>query len=342
MHDLDSSRLKQLETHLSEHLESFSGPMDVFKFPDGQSNPTYRLHTPKTQYVLRRKPDGNLLPSAHAVDREFRVMNALHGLGIPTPRCLHLCENEDIIGTVFFVMEFIHGSIFWNPALPELSKDQRIKVYDQVNQVLANLHSVNPESAGLSTFGKPGNYFTRQTDRWARQYRHSATESIEEMDYLAEWLLENLPAEDGASCVVHGDYRLDNLIFDPDRLDILAILDWELSTLGHPFADLAYQCMQLRFPENDVLPGLGNVNRKELGIPEEAEYVELYCQRRSLDSIADWNFYLSFSFFRFAAILQGVKKRALDGNASSDRALTLTKMIKPLAIMGVEAALSRN
>ncbi len=340
MHDFDNFRLKRLEIYLSEYVESFSCPLEILKFPDGQSNPTYLLNTPTAKYVLRKQPDGNLLPSAHAVEREFRVMSALSETGIPTPKCLHLCEDEDIIGTMFFVMEYVAGTIFWNPALPELSNDQRARVYDRMNRVLADLHSVQPESIGLAGFGKPGNYFARQTDRWAYQYQQSTTETIEEMDCLIQWLRENLPVDDGMSCVVHGDYRLDNFIFDAERLEILAILDWELSTLGNPLADIAYQCMQLRFPDNDVLPGLGNVNRKDLGIPEEAEYVEMYCQKRNLASISDWNFYLAFSFFRFTAILQGVKKRALDGNASSERALELTKMIKPLAVMGMEATAS--
>ncbi|MCY4229096.1 MAG: phosphotransferase family protein [Gammaproteobacteria bacterium] len=338
MHDFDSSRLKRLETYLSEHLELFSRPLEILKFPNGQSNPTYLLNAPNAKYVLRRQPYGNLLPSAHAVDREFRVMNALNGAGIPTPRCLHLCKNEDVIGTMFFIMEFIEGTIFWNPALPELSVVQRTRVYDQMNQVLADLHSVQPESIGLADFGKPGNYFARQTDRWARQYQQSSTEAIEEMDCLAQWLRDNLPVDNSIPSIVHGDYRLDNLVFDTERLEVLAILDWELSTLGNPLADVAYQCMQLRFPDNSVLPGLGNANRRELGIPEELEYVEMYCQRRNLVGIPDWNFYLAFSFFRFAAIVQGVKKRALDGNASSERALELTKMIKPLAVMGMAAA----
>lgn len=338
MHDLGHCKLKRLENYLSEHLESFSGPLEMHKFSDGQSNPTYRLSTPHRNYVLRRKPDGKLLPSAHAVDREFRVMNALRNAQIPVPQCLHLCDDQEIIGTMFFVMEYVDGIIFWDPALPRLNVKQRTQVFDEMNQVLAALHSVQPESIGLNGFGKPGNYFARQIKRWIDQYRNSATELIEEMNLLIKWLTDNLPEDDGSCCVVHGDYRLDNLIFDPVRLEILAILDWELSTLGHPFADIAYQCMQLRFPFNDVLPGLGSVDRQKLGIPKETAYVDLYCQRRGLDEIPNWSFYLAFSFFRFAAILQGVKKRALDGNASSDRALELTNMIKPLAKMGLEAS----
>ncbi len=338
MHDFDHLRLQSLEAYLSTKIPLFSGPLELSKFPDGQSNPTYQLQTPQSKYVLRRKPDGDLLPSAHAVDREFRIMNALHGAGIPTPRCLHLCDDEDVIGTMFFVMEFVEGKIFWNPALPELTNHQRSEVYDQMNQVLASIHSISPESIGLSDFGKPGNYFARQTDRWTRQYQHSATESIKEMDYLIQWLNENIPLDQGLPSIVHGDYRLDNLIFDSQKFEVLAVLDWELSTLGHPYADLAYQCMQLRLPDNNVLPGLGGKNRKNLAIPEENEYVEMYCQRRNLDGIADWNFYLAFSFFRFAAILQGVKKRALEGNASNERALQLTKLVRPLAVIGVEVS----
>ncbi|MCY4218273.1 MAG: phosphotransferase family protein [Gammaproteobacteria bacterium] len=342
MRNFDHSRLKSLEAYLSTHIDSFSGPLEISKFPDGQSNPTYRMNTPQSKYVLRKKPDGNLLHSAHAIDREFRVMNALHGAGIPTPRCLHLCEDEEVIGTMFFIMEFVEGTIFWNPSLPELNNTDRSKIYDHMNQVLANIHTISPKSIGLADFGKPGNYFARQTDRWARQYEHSATESIEEMDCLIQWLKENLPADQGNDCIVHGDYRLDNLIFDSKKLEVLAVLDWELSTLGHPYADVAYQCMQLRLPDNNVLPGLGYVNRRDLGIPNELEYVEMYCRRRNLDGISDWNFYLAFSFFRFAAILQGVKKRALDGNASSNRALELTKLVRPLAVMGIKVSVKEN
>ena len=338
MHDLNARELQQLEEYLAQNLDSFSGPLEVRKFPDGQSNPTYRLITPEAEYALRRKPDGSLLPSAHAIDREFRVMSALHKAGMPVPRCLHYCDNAEIIGTAFFIMDYVDGTIFWNPVLPSLNNRQRGKVFDEMNRILVALHSIDPASAGLGDFGKPGNYFVRQTARWSRQYKHSETEFIEEMDYLAKWLVENLPSDDGSSSIVHGDYRLDNLIFDPEKLEVLAILDWELSTLGHPFADIAYQCMQLRFPCNGMLPGLGDANRNAMGIPDEKSYVSLYCQRRGLDGIPDWNFYLAFSFFRFAAILQGVKKRALDGNASSNRAFELTSMIRPLAVMGVKAA----
>lgn len=332
----DRARTRALEEYLGEAIRGFEGPLSVCKFPHGQSNPTYLLSTPGRKYVLRRKPDGDLLPSAHAVDREYQVMKAIRHTGVPVPEMFHLCRDETVFDTPFFVMAHVAGDVFWNPALPRLTPAQRKTVFDQMNGVLARLHAIDPDAVGLSDFGKSENYCARQIRRWTQQYRFSETGRIEEMDLLAEWLPLNIPEQDDASCIVHGDFRLDNMIFCPDSLEILALVDWELSTLGHPYADLAYQCMQLRLEDNEMLPGLGGLDREYLGIPDEPTYVDDYCRRRNLPGIAHWRFYMAFSFFRFAAILQGVKKRSLDGNASNARALELARLIIPLARMGLD------
>lgn len=317
-HDIDLHRLDQ---YLSAKLPSFQRLKNLEKFSDGQSNPTYLLTADSGKYVLRRQPFGEILKSAHAVDREFRVLSALEQSQIPVPRTLHLCQDPEVVGSQFYIMSYVPGRVFWNPALPELNLSQRGAIYDEMNRVLSALHDVNIFDAGLSTFGKPGDYFARQISRWTRQYRASETESIAAMDKLIEWLPSNTPADNGLSSLIHGDYRIDNIIFDSVQPRANAVLDWELSTLGHPYADLAYQCMQWRIDNECVIPGLGNLDRKALGIPTEQEYIDRYCERRGLDSIQNWDFYLAFSFFRLAAILQGVYKRALDGNASSGKAL---------------------
>ncbi len=326
--------LEKLGAYLEGAVEGFSGLTEITKFPGGQSNPTYRLRAKSGDYVLRRKPFGELLKSAHAVDREFRVMQALAGTDVPVPRVFHLCEDDDVIGSMFFVMHFVQGRHFWDPALPELDNGSRAAIFDEMNRVLAALHSVDVDAVGLSDFGSPGNYFERQVGRWTKQYRASETETIEAMDRLIDWLPANMPPDDGRVSLIHGDYRLDNMLFATDSDRAVAVLDWELSTLGHPLADLAYQCMQLRMPADAVVKGLGGIDRRSLGIPSEDEYVARYCERTGLDDIADWSFYLAFCFFRLAAILQGVKKRALDGNASSDRALEYGAFAAPLAEMG--------
>jgi len=303
------------------------------KFAHGQSNPTFLIESASGKYVLRRKPPGKLLKSAHAVDREYRVMTALAGTDVPVPRTYLLCEDESVIGSVFFLMEFVDGRVLWDPSLPELDKTQRGAIFDQMNRVLAAVHSIDVEAAGLSDYGKPGNYFERQVSRWTGQYRASETKTIAEMDRVINWLQENTPADDGRVALVHGDFRLDNMIFHRSEPRVLALVDWELSTLGHPFADLAYQCMQWRVDGGGIIPGLGDVDRTALGIPSEEEYVRMYCRRMGIDSIPDWNFYLVFSFFRLAAILQGVRKRALDGIASNERAMKLGELVRPLAAM---------
>ena len=287
--------------------------------------------------MLRKKPPGQLLKSAHQVDREYRVMKAL---GVPTCRCRACCtspEDDGVIGTAFYVMAFVEGTVFWDPALPELTNAQRAKLYDEQNRALAALHSVDPAKVGLADFGRAGSYFARQRDRWTKQYRASETERLEDMETLISWLERNEPPDDGRSSLVHGDYRVDNMIFTPDGSRLLAIIDWELSTIGHPFSDLAYQCMQWRFPNHEAMRGLAGIDRAALGIPTEEEYVAKYCERVGLSHIPHWNFCLAFSFFRIAAIVQGVKKRALEGNASNpEKALKSGERVPMMARMGVE------
>ncbi|HXW20382.1 MAG TPA: phosphotransferase [Roseiarcus sp.] len=310
----------------SDHVPGFAGPTVATKFPTGQSNPTYLIETPTRRYVLRRKPPGKLLKSAHAVDREFRVLSALQAVGFPAPRPLALCEDDRVIGSAFYVMDYVEGRIFWDPALPELPIDQRGAIFDAMNKGLADLHKIDIAAVSLSDYGRPGSYFARQLQRWTEQYRASETETFADMDQLAVWLAEHVPADDGRVALVHGDWRIDNMIFDKKEPRLLAVLDWELSTLGHPFADLAYQCMQWRMPNSTgqaARPGesrgLAGVDRRARGIPTEAEYVANYCRRAGIAGVPDWTFLLAFSFFRYAAIAQGVFKRALDGNASNPR-----------------------
>ena len=331
--ELDNNKLA---AYLTDVIPDFAGPLTSKKFDGGQSNPTFLLETPNKKYVLRRKPPGVLLKSAHAVDRGFKVISALAETQVPVAQAYHLCEDEAVIGSMFYVMEFVAGRVLWDPTLPELDNASRTAMYTEMSRVLAELHSVDINAVGLSDFGKPGNYFERQVGRWSKQYRASETETIAEMETLLEWLPNNMPADDGKVSLVHGDYRLDNIMFEPEGTNALALVDWELSTLGHPYADLAYQCMQLRMQHGSVMPGLGGIDREALGIPSEEEYVAQYCQRMGLEKIDNWNFYLIFSFFRFAAILQGVKKRALDGNASSEKALQMGEQVIPLAKLAVE------
>ncbi len=325
--------LGALNTYLSSNVAGFKNLQRLEKFSDGQSNPTYRVFAASGEYVLRAKPPGELLKSAHAVDREFRVMKALAHSDVPVPTMLHLCEDASVFGADFFIMSYVAGRTFWNPALPELTTAARAHCYDAINKTLAAIHTVDIEATGLTSYGKPGNYFARQTSRWIEQYRATETEDIPAMNAVMTWLETNMIADDGRIALVHGDYRIDNLMFNSTGDTVLAVLDWELSTLGHPFADLAYQCSLWRLPPDGALAGLAGVNRSKQGLPHETDYVERYCERTGVSSLEHWNFYLVFSLFRMAAIVQGVKKRALSGNASAskDYALRVGSLTKPLA-----------
>jgi aminoglycoside phosphotransferase (APT) family kinase protein len=330
---LDTSRLGE---YLAGRVAGFSGSLTAEKFAGGQSNPTFRLTAGGTSYVLRRKPPGELLPSAHAVDREFRVISALRDTEVPVPRTFVLCEDESVIGSMFYVMEYLEGRILWDPALPEAADNaERSAIYDAMNQTLAALHNVDVEAVGLADFGRPGNYFERQAGRWSRQYRASETEPIEAMEKLMRWLAANMPRDDGSVSLVHGDFRLDNMMFHPTEPRVIALLDWELSTLGHPLADLANQCMAWMLPAHGSIRGLAGVDRRALGIPTDEEYVARYCERTGRAGIDNWNFYLVFSLFRLAAILQGIVKRAEIGTASSTEADSRGAMVAPLAEMAV-------
>ena len=330
-HRFDEARLA---TYLAAHLPGFTGPLTVRQFQGGQSNPTYLLTTPTQRFVMRSKPGPveRLLPSAHAIEREFRVMRALGHQGMPVPKMHLLVEDESVIGRAFYLMEHVEGRIFWNPALPELGTEERGQIYDEMNRVLAALHAVDPQTAELTDFGKAGNYFARQIGRWSRQYVASETETIEAMNRLIAWLPEHVPEGD-ESTVVHGDYRLDNLIFHPTEPRVVAMLDWELSTLGHPLADLSYQCMAWHIPPGGFR-GIGGLDLAALGIPSEADYIARYCARTGRTGIAHWDFYLAYNLFRIAAILQGVYRRATEGMASSDNALETGKNVRALAELG--------
>jgi aminoglycoside phosphotransferase (APT) family kinase protein len=332
-----------LAPYLEREVPGFKRFIGLTKFGSGQSNPTYLVNAESGRYVLRAKPPGQLLKSAHQVDREYRVMKALRGSGVPVPTMLHLSDEASPIGRMFYVMAYVEGRIFWDPGLPEAaSNEERASIYDAMNATLAALHSVDIAAAGLSDFGKPGSYYGRQLARWSSQYRASETEAVADMDRLIAWLEKHLPFDDDVVTLVHGDYRLDNMIFAPDRPAVVAVLDWELSTLGHPYADIAYQCMQWRLPHQSGFRGLGGIDRDALGLPSEEAYVEAYCRRRGIDRIDNWNFYLAFSFFRLAAICQGVYKRALDGNASNpEKAKTYREAVRLLAHLAgntIEAA----
>jgi aminoglycoside phosphotransferase (APT) family kinase protein len=325
-----------LEAWMRANVEGFKGPLEVEQFRGGQSNPTYRLRTAGASYVLRRKPPGKLLPSAHAVDREYRVISALGTGGFPVPRTYALCLDESVVGTAFYIMDFVAGRVFWDPTLPELSRTERGRVYDAMNEVIARLHTVDYAAIGLAEFGKPGNYFMRQIDRWTKQYRASETETIEPMDRLIEWLPKNVPPDD-QTAIVHGDYRLDNMIFHPSEPRILAVLDWELSTLGNPLGDFAYHAMAWRLPPA-AFRGLGGADLPALGIPSEAEYRAAYCRRTGREDIPNWDFYMAYNMFRLAAILQGIMGRVREGTAASLRAQEAGARAKVLARLGWEQA----
>jgi len=331
-----------LQSHLEAQLSGFSGPLTIEQFKGGQSNPTYKLITPTQSYVMRSKPGpvAKLLPSAHAIEREFTVMAALHGSGVPVPRMLLLCDDESIIGRAFYVMEFIDGRVLWDQSLPALDNAGRAAIYDEMNRVIAALHNVDVKAAGLEGYGKPGNYFERQIGRWTRQYQASITQPIEAMDRLIDWLPAHIPAsarDDSQVSVVHGDYRLDNLVFHPAEPRVVAVLDWELSTLGHPLADFSYHCVSWHVPPGSFR-GLGGVDIASLGIPDEKAYVRRYCERTGRPDpdavMGDWNFYLAYNMFRLAGILQGIAKRVEMGTASSAQARQAGAGARPLAEMG--------
>jgi aminoglycoside phosphotransferase (APT) family kinase protein len=328
-----------LSAWLQAQVPGFEGPLQIEMFKGGQSNPTYKLITPATAYVMRAKPGpvAKLLPSAHAIEREFRVMSALQGSDVPVARMLALCEDESVIGRAFYIMECVNGRVMWNQSLPDLDNAQRGAIYDEMNRVLAELHKVKPNAVGLDGYGKPGNYFERQIGRWSKQYLASITQPIPEMGQLMEWLPQNIPAmarDESLVSIVHGDYRLDNLMFHPTEPRVLAVLDWELSTLGHPLADFSYHCMAWHIPPG-AFRGIGGLDVISLGIPTEAEYIARYCERTGFATPeqlqADWNFYLAYNLFRLAAILQGIAKRVEMGTASSAQAVSSAAGARPLA-----------
>ncbi len=334
-----------LESFLKRNIPEFRGPLQVEQFRGGQSNPTYRLTAGGRRYALRRKPPGRLLPSAHAVDREFRVISALHKVGFPVAKPYVLCEDDSVIGTAFYVMDCVEGRVLWDQALPGMQREERGAIWNELNRVIALLHSIDYKRVGLEDFGRPGSYIARQVDRWTKQYRASETQKIEAMDNLIDWLPKNIPPGEETT-VVHGDYRLDNTIFHPSEPRILAVLDWELSTLGHPLADFAYHCMSWHIPPGKFR-GIEGLPLEDLGIPTERAYVERYCKRTGREGIdaSTWDFYLAYNLFRIAAICQGIARRVLDGTAASEYARDTGARAPMLAELGwrqVERILKRS
>lgn len=339
--------IEALQAWLTRHVPGFSGPLSVEQFKGGQSNPTYKLITPQMQYVMRSKPApvAKLLPSAHAIEREFTVMRALAGSEVPVPQMLALCEDESVIGRAFYIMAFVQGRVMWDQSLPGASSAERSAIYDEMNRVIAALHQVDVKAVGLEQYGKPGNYFERQIGRWSKQYQASITGPNEAMDRLIDWLPQHIPAsarDEREVSIVHGDYRLDNLVFHPTEPRVLAVLDWELSTLGHPLADFSYHCMSWHIRQSGAARGLGGVDLAGLGIPDELGYVRRYCERTGRGDaetvMKDWNFYLAYNLFRIAAILQGIAKRVEDGTASSARAREAAAGAVPMAALGWQFA----
>jgi aminoglycoside phosphotransferase (APT) family kinase protein len=323
----------RLENYLAQRIEGFAGPLTVRQFKGGQSNPTYLLETPARAYVLRRKPPGKLLPSAHAVDREYRVICALHAQGFPVAEPLHYCADDGITGTAFYVMAFVDGRVFWEPQMPGSNATERAAIYDAMNATIARLHMFEPARIGLADFGKGENYVARQVERWSKQYRASETEKIDAMERLIEWLPKHIPPA-GPTRLVHGDYRLDNLIIARAQPKVIAVLDWELSTLGDPLADFAYHLMAWHMPHSESAAGTATLVGHDLtvlGIPSMANYVDAYVARTGLDPRPHLSAYLAYNFFRIAAILQGIIGRVRDGTATSEFAPAKAEMIRPLA-----------
>jgi aminoglycoside phosphotransferase (APT) family kinase protein len=331
--------LGALSDYMHTHVDGFTGDLQIEQFKGGQSNPTFMLTAGSQRYVLRTKPApaAKLLPSAHAIEREFRVMDALSKAGFPAARQYALCEDEDVIGRAFYIMEFMDGRVLWDQSMPNMSNTERAAHYDEMNRVIAQLHSIDYKAIGLETFGKPGNYFGRQIDRWTRQYKASETEHIPAMEHLIEWLPQHIPAGEQTT-IVHGDYRLDNMIFHPTEPRILAVLDWELSTLGHPLADFSYHCMSWHIVPG-LFRGIAGLDLKSLGIPTEEDYLAKYSEHTGIAiHKEDFRFYLAYNMFRMAGILQGIMKRYQDGTAASEQALKNGQAARPMAEMGWEFA----
>ncbi len=331
--------LDALANYMRQHVEGYKGELSIEQFKGGQSNPTFKLTAGNQQYVLRTKPApaAKLLPSAHAIEREYRVMDALSKAGFPAARQYALCNDEDVIGRAFYIMEFMDGRVLWDQSLPGMSAADRAAHYDEMNRVIAQLHSIDYRAVGLETYGKPGNYFGRQIDRWTRQYKASETELIPAMEQLIEWLPQNIPAGE-MTTIVHGDYRLDNMIFHPTEPRILAVLDWELSTLGHPLADFSYHCMSWHIVPG-LFRGIAGLDLQALGIPSEDDYLAKYSERTGIAiNKEDFRFYLAYNMFRMAGILQGIMKRYQDGTAASEQALKNGQAARPMAEMGWEYA----
>lgn len=334
---LEAQSLARLSEWLRERVPALGNLQSAEKFAGGQSNPTYRLLCSEGSCVLRRRPFGHLLPKAHMIEREYIVMSALHKTSVPVPRMLGYCKEEAVIGAQFYLMEYLEGRIFWDPTLPSYSAAGRASLYDAMNAVVANLHSIDPQSVGLQSYGRPNGFMARQVRLWTEQYRAAQTGEIRSMDELIAWLPAHVPPDPPQACVFHGDLRLDNLMFHPTEPRVTAVLDWELSTIGDPNADLAYHMIGWRIPQQ-LFRGLGGVDLAELGIPNEHEYLQAYLARRHAELPENWTFYLAFSLFRLASILQGIARRARDGNASAADAADLGARAAPLADIGWEIA----
>ena len=330
-HRFDVTRL---ESWMRSYVEGFEGPLAVRQFRGGQSNPTYRLDSASGRYVLRRKPPGKLLKSAHAVDREYRVISALYAADFPVPRPYALCEQDEIVGTMFYIMECVEGRIFWELDLPACTPDERAAIYDSANDTIARLHAFDHEALGLSDFGKPGNYFARQISRWTRQYQASETATVPSMNALIDWLPNNIP-EDESAGVVHGDFRLDNMVIHPSEPRVIAVLDWELSTIGHPLGDFTYHLLPWIMPQIGIgSTGLAGKDLAALGLPSESDYVARYCERSGREGMEHRDFYAAYNLFRLAAILQGIAGRVRDGTAASTHAADAARAVEPLANLG--------